>query len=328
MAHQLFVYKNNQPKNITELVGNLSWSSNIDSLGVELSFDYAYNDSQYFQNADILVLGDHIILINDGKELHRFVIVSQEPNERFGKKFTCFDYAWYLNKNETVIQFNKISASDAIKKLLDRFEIKHSIAPISTSITKIYKDQPVSDILKDILEQVTNETGLKYRMEMRIDTLHIEKQFDLLINPMARLSSNTAPFPVTAAISRPSRKTSIEEMKNKVIVVSDDEKSTKILASIQDDVNIGKYGSMQEVIIVDKKNEAQARNIAKNNLSELNRVQEDVSLELLGHDEIRAGRILEFNETTTGIVGRYVIKSDNHTVSNGIHKVSVTLGVE
>ncbi|MCY9529174.1 hypothetical protein M5X04_07470 [Paenibacillus alvei] len=323
--HELYLIKGKSKKNITQLIGNLAWSSNIDALGVELSFDYAYNDSSYFNKYDIVELGDHVILTNSGKVLSRFVVVSESVSGRFGKSYTAFDYSWYLNKNETVIQFKKVAASQAIGKLLDRFAIKHKITPIKTAITKIYKDMTVSDIIKDILEQATKETRTKYRVEMDKDVLTINRMTDLVINPMVRLSSDTLPIPIAVKIANPSRSRSIEDMKNSVLVTNSGEESIKILASAKDAGSVARYGLMTEVVTVDEKNESQARNIAKNTLSEMNRITEEVSVEMLGHDDVRAGRILEIDEPITGIVGSYVIKSANHSVSNGIHKVSVEL---
>jgi prophage tail gpP-like protein len=325
MAHQLILMKNGKRHNITQLVGNLTWSSNIDALGMELSFDYAYNDNRYFVNYDLVDVGDQIVLMNDKKVLHYFIVVKSSVSGRFGKSFTCFDRAWYLNKNETVFQFKKATASQAIEKLLDKFGVKHRIAKMTTSITKIYKDMTVSDIILDILDQVRQETGIKHRMEMDKDVLTITKQTDLVIKPTTRLSVNTNAFPITATISNPSREKSIEDMKNKVIVVADGDESTKIYAEKADNTNIAKYGLLTEVVTVDEKNAAQARNIASNTLLELNRVGETISCEMLGHDDVRAGRILEMNEPITGIVGQYLIKSATHTINNGIHKVSVEL---
>lgn len=114
-------------------------------------------------------------------------------------------------------------------------------------------------------------------------------------------------------------------MKNNVVVVSDDEKSTKIFAQASDKASITKFGQLTDVVTVDKKNASQARNIAANTLSQLNRIGETISCEMMGHDEIRAGRILNMNEPVTGIVGKYLIKTANHTVNNGIHKVAVEL---
>ncbi|MBX4149503.1 XkdQ/YqbQ family protein [Paenibacillus lautus] len=323
--HQILLMKNGKKQNVTQLIGSLAWSSNIDALGEELSFNYAYNDSQFFKKWDLIEVGDQIALFNEGKFLNYYVVITDSMNGRFGKSFTCFDRSWYLNKNETVIQFKKAAASQAIAKLLDKFGVKHQIASMPTLITKIYKEELVSDIMADILEQVYQETKQRYRVEMNKGILTIQKMSDLVINPISRLSDNTYAFPVTDTISNPSRERSIEEMKNKVIVVSEDEKSTKVFAEASDPKSISKYGQLTDVVTVEKKNASQARNIAANTLSEMNKMGETISCEMIGHDEIRAGRILNMNEPVTGIVGKYLIKSASHTVNNGIHKVSVEL---
>lgn len=327
MAHELILIKGKKKQNITQLVGDLSWSSDIDALGVELSFSYAFNDSRYFKNYDIVDIGDHVALFNQGKLLSKFIVVDESQSGRFGKSYTAFDYSWYLNKNQTVIQFKKISASQAIQKLLDKQGIKHNITQINTLITHIYKGETVSDIINDILEQATQETGNKYRIEMDKDVLTIKKTSDLVIDPKVRLSSNTPELKVTQAIGIPDRSRSIQEMKNNILVVNSNEDSTKILASAKGAGNVQKFGQLTEVVEVDEKNEAQARNIAKTKLAELNRIEETISLPLLGHDDIRAGRILNINEPVTGIKGRFLIKSAAHTESNGIHLVTVELAV-
>lgn len=327
MAHTLYVIKDGRSRNITQLVGGMRWSSSTDALGVELSFNYAANDSPTFARNDILRAGDPIALFNDGKILHRFIVVTEPIGGRFGKEYNCFDYAWYLNKNQTVIQFKKLSASKAISKLLDRFGIKYTVVPIKTLITKIYKGETVSDILTDILEQARQETGSKYVMEMNIDTLVIRKQSDLVINPMIRLANNLPLMPVVNAIGVPSGKRTIEGMKNKVQVVSSAADSTKIIAEASDEASRLEYGWLTEVVQVDEKNVAQARNIAKTTLADLNRIKDDmISLPLLGHDDLRAGRILEINEPVSGLVGQYLITNANHSLDNGIHLCNVTLG--
>lgn len=105
MAHELFLVRGKQKQNITPLIGNLSWSSNIDALGVELTFDYAYNDSKYLKPYDIVKIGDHVTLLNNGKVVGRFIVVDESVSGRSGKSYTAFDYAWYLNKSGVIIQF-------------------------------------------------------------------------------------------------------------------------------------------------------------------------------------------------------------------------------
>ncbi|SMG58192.1 XkdQ/YqbQ family protein [Paenibacillus aquistagni] len=323
--HELILVQGKTKRNITQLVGNVTWSSNMDALGVELSFDYAFNDSVHFEKFDLIEIGNHVVLMNEGKVISRFVIVAESVSGRFGKSYTCFDYSWYLNKNETVIQFIKASASQAIAKMLDRFGIKHKITPIKTLITKIYKDMTISDIINDILEQATQETKTKYRLEMNKDVLTISKMSDLVISPKVRLSSNIPLIPIPSALGNPSRSRSIEDMKNNVIVVNGKEDSSKVLASLKDSKSMARYGQLTEVITADEKNESQARNIAKNTLAEMNRIKETVSIEMLGHDDVRAGRILAIKEPVTGLSGNYLIVSASHALNNGIHKVSVEL---
>lgn len=323
--HELILLKDGTQRNITPLVGNLSWSSDIDTLGEELAFDIVANDSRFFAELDLLRVGDQLILINDDNILNYYIVVTDPKNGRFTKSITCFDRAWYLNKNETIIQFKKVSATQAIQKLLDKFGVKHQIANMKTLINKIYKDEVVSDIIGDVLQQVEQETGVKHRLYMDKDTVVIESQNNMLINPMIKLSDNTNAFPVTQTISNPSKEQSIVDLKNKVIVVSDDDESTKIYTEASDEESINKFGLLTEVITVEEKNAAQARNIAKNELKNLNRIAESASVEMLGHDDIKAGRLIDVNEPITGIVGRYLIKSAAHSVNNGIHKVSCEL---
>lgn len=323
--HQLLLLKSGTRKNITQLVGGLSWSSNVDALGVELAFEYATNDSKPFEGMDIIEAGDQLMLANGGQPLHYFVVVKIGSTGRFGKSITCFDRAWYLNKNETIIQFRRVSATQAIQKLLDRFGVKHRIATMPTLITHIYKDEVVSDILLDILQQVEQETGKRYRMEMQRDELVIASESDLLITPQTALSGNTATFPLAETVSNPSREISIEEMKNKVVVVADGEESLKVYAERQNDASIARYGLLTEVVTVDQKNAAQARQIASTTLKSLNRTGEAISCEMLGHDDVRAGRIMDIKQPAAGIVGRFRIRSANHTVANGIHRVAVEL---
>ncbi|MFD1957328.1 hypothetical protein ACFSL6_24970 [Paenibacillus thailandensis] len=320
MAHQLFAIVSGNKYDITGLISNLSWSSNVDTLGEELSFDYAKNDYLTIDN------GDFIVLYND-KVLHHYVVVESTEADRNTVSYECYDYAWWLNKSKTVIQFSKVSVSTAIEKLCDKFDIMHNIVPIPTLISKIYKDNTVSDIILDLLEQAAQETGNKYYMEMVDKELTIRKQTDLLINPTIQLADNIAAFSLTDFISNPSHKSSIDELRNNVIVVSNKEDSTSVYAEASDNANINKYGLLTETVTVDEKDESQARQIAKTTLADLNKINHEISLELLGHDDIKAGRLIDINEPITNIVGRFLIKSANHTVSNGIHKVSIELGV-
>lgn len=313
MAFSVYRIRNNHPVEITQFIGNVSWGNNVDTLGVQFEYDVAYSDMPYIAK-DITKVGDIIVFKDGNIEVFKGINVSEDNNGRSPKHYVAFDFAYYLNKSKVVIQFNNIAASEAIKRLMKQFNIKSSIVSIPTKINKIYKEETVSDIIKDIIEQAEKELGTKYRMEMRSSALYIVKQSELYAGVQVN------------AISNPSRSLSIEEMKNSIIITSSGEESSKVVAQAKDGSNISKYGLLQEVKSVEDKDIKKAQTIANNLLKELNKIGEEVSLELFGNSQVRAGKVLVINEPISGITGKYLIKDCKHSLSNGIHKMSLTLG--
>ena len=73
-------------------------------------------------------------------------------------------------------------------------------------------------------------------------------------------------------------------MKNKILVVSNEQDEAEILATAQDEGNIKKYGCLQEVINVSPdEDEAKTRNIAKTKLKELNKVFKTANFQGFGN---------------------------------------------
>lgn len=281
---------------------NLNWRSDIDTLGTELSFESLYNlpegtiESFYINN----------------KEYIRSIAI-KKSEDKFSYSYTCLDYSFYL-KNEVVKQFNT-NASNAISSLLNEYRIKNKVVNIPTKIKKIYKDESIASIIDDILDQAEKDQGIKYFKEMQGDTLVVSKLLDMKITPKILISTD-----ITI-------NSSIEEMKNKIIVVSNEENNNSILAMVEDKSNQSKYGLLQEIENVDEKNIAQAKNIAMNLLKAKNKIFRDTTIELLGikdAETIRANRLIELN-VGNKLKGWYRIKSANHTLSKNKHTVNISL---
>lgn len=319
---ELYTEKSGKLINLSPIVSNINWSSHVDQFGDELIFDIGTNDDRYFP-ANPLVVGDIILLLNNDKELFRGIIFTEERNGRFSRKYTCFDNGIYLAKSKTLIQFNGIRADDAINQLLNRVGVPYgTIAENGTIIKKIYNDT-AGNILKDILDESLNQLGKKYYFEMDKGKLNVYPYEDLYISGTFTLSDNVTEYDVFSIVENPYRKISIEDMRNAVVI----EQDNKQLAYAQDDNLVAEYGFLQDVISIDKEDIAFAKNIAQNKLAELAKVFEDNSLDVMGDDSFRAGRIVTVSEPITGISGDYRLTSVSHTYSNGIHRMSLRLGV-
>ncbi|WLR52469.1 hypothetical protein LC040_06085 [Bacillus tianshenii] len=314
MAHELWIVKDSTMTNITPLIGTIQWRSNKDELGDEITFDIAFNDDRYFP-VNPCDIGDLVILKN-GEEITRGIIVEEDKKGRKSIPYTVFDYAFYLNKSNAIYQFNGVAADQAIHKILKDFGVPvGTIVAMPTKIKKIFNNKKVSDIIKEIVKQVEQEQGKKYLMEMREGKFYLEKQEERIIKGKFRLAANLAEHDITQAISNPSRKRSIIDMKNAVQIVSEE----KVIAETKNDSLISKYGKLQEVVTIDKEELPKANTIALNTLKDLGKVSEESGLEFIGDDRFRAGRLCEINEPITGLQGTYLITDVNHTISNGIH---------
>ncbi|WP_293958306.1 hypothetical protein [uncultured Fusobacterium sp.] len=309
---KLYVIKGEKAIDITEVSGSINLSTSVDTLGASLVFNIVrnYNDLSYIFS-DEIETGDVIILTNE-KELFKGIVVSISTT-KYSRTVECLDYCFYLNKNKVIKQFDHIAASVAIKQLLQEINAPEGeISNISTSITKVYYSNTIAEIINDILKQVNEELGVKYKLEF------IDNKFN--VNPFKKIN-------VEFRYKQTGNETineSIQDMKNRILVTSNEQESTEILAIAEDTKNIEKYGSLQEIINVDpEQKEAKVRNIAKTKLKELNKVFKTVSLEGFGDDNFRAGRVVYLNNSKLKLFGEFLIKSCVHTWRKGEHIVNL-----
>lgn len=323
---KLTVIKDDKTIDATKYTGNYNRSDNIDALGMDLSFDLAHNPDDRYWPTVLPEPGDKVTFTNNDKQVFQGIIVDESWNGKRQRSYTAYDYGFYLNKNEVIAQFNGMTGDAAIKKLCNQFAIPvGSVASISTMIKKIYNGQVLSDCIKDIMAQATAETGKKYRMEVRENKLYIELYSDLMIRAMYQPAENIAPFEVTLVPADISGSRSMADMRNIIKIVSGSEKDAHTVAETKDDAGISKFGMLQKVEKADDKDIAQARNIAKNKLVELNKITKSQSVLLLGDDAVRSGRILEFNQPNLGLVGQYLVKNCRHSYNNNNHTMQLDL---
>lgn len=311
---------------ITAYAGSFSRSDSLAALGQQFSFTLLSNpyDSRTPSPCEI---GDKIRFIHNGEEVFSGIIITCDRNTYSRRSYVCFDYAFYLNKSEIYIQFNNVSVSDAIKQIAEQNNIPIGfICNISTMITKIYKQNTISDVIADLLDLATNDTGTKYKLEVRQDRLYIEEYTSLILSLSHIPANGLESFDPAKVIGSFSAKESVENMKNKIIVVSSSEKNQQVLADESDSSNISTFGRLQKIETVDDKNESQARNIAKKKLAELNKIDRTYSVTLFGDNAVRAGRTLIFDSPEADIKGRFIVQAVTHEYSTDLqHFMSIDM---
>ena len=314
-------------KDVTDIIGNLTWRDTVDTLGVEVDFELPINRyDKKFEFLYDITLGNPIQILNaKGEVLVQAIIVSETPNGKI-TSFTAYDMAWYLNKSTVIKQFKKMIGNDCVKSLCKEIGIKVEVSGLDTKIDKIYKDKSISEVIKDIIEQCSQFNSKKFFIEFNNGTLKVmpyqkikvfgtfEMQKDKFIN-------------INENIGGVSLSKSIVDMKNSVLVITENKGAIRTIGEEQDSKSIEKYGKLQEVVTLDEKEFSKANLVAKNELKKLNKITEDFSIDVLGDDNVKSGRVIDIDLPLFNLKGEYLIKESNHTISNHIHKINLKLEV-
>lgn len=281
---------------------NVSWNSDADTLGTQLTFECVKDIDE----------GSVINLFINGSEYFRGVIINKTEG-RWYFSYTVNDYSFYL-RNKTIKQFNKVPVSDAISSMLSEVYIQSDIVSIPTKVNKIYKCS-YADMIDDMLEQAQQDQGVEYFKEINVTTLVIKKVKDMKIAPKILLPAEI------------NIESSIEDMKNKIIVTSNSQDNTAVYATAEDTTYQWFYGVLSDTIEVEDKDVAQAQNMANNALAKYNKIFKNTTFEIVGvegAETIKANRMIYIN------IGNRLnsfckIKSATHTLNNGVHKVNINL---
>lgn len=307
---------------ITDFVGELTMRTNIDEISDEVSFDMARDDENFPSN--IINLGD-ILFLTDGKsEIWRGIVQDLKRNGRNKLSYKAYDFGWYFNKNEESYQFNN-SVSENIKRICNDFKIPiGNIVRIPTSYKKVTRGK-LNEIISKMLELAQKDLGKKYIAEMRGGKFYVEERN----NNVVTYTTNQLPYKninIVDNIGDPSYSESLSEFYNAVKVVSQEENEFKTLAYQESKGSIAKYGKIQKLEFLSKEDAPKAKNIAYNQLKELNKIPKEISVQLLGNIQCRSGRVLDINEPITGIVGKFLIRECTHKFKE-VHTMDITLGV-
>ena len=314
-------------KDVSDIIGNLTWRDTVDTLGVEVDFELPINRyDEKFEFLYDITLGDPIQILNaKGEVLVQAIIVTETPNGKI-TSFTAYDMAWYLNKSTVIKQFKKMIGNDCVKSLCKEIGIDVEVSGLDTKIDKIYKDKAVSEVIKDIIEQCSQFNSKKFFIEFDKNKLIVSPYKKIKVFGTFEIQKDKF-ININENIGGVSLSKSIVDMKNSVLVITENKGAIRTIGEEQDSKSIEKYGKLQEVVTLDEKEFSKANLVAKNELKKLNKITEDFSIDVLGDDNVKSGRVIDIDLPLFNLKGEYLIKESNHTISNHIHKISLKFEV-
>jgi len=326
--YKIMLTKDGQCKDISDFISDLSWSESLDTVGLSLSFSIPDTFEKYIPRI-LIMAGDIIQVFNDEGEMIRGVVtnISRDYPKRTVK---VSDFGFYLNKNDIVMQFKNKSVSESLKQLFSHIGVTvGSICDMPANVNNVYIKN-VNEIIKELIKIQQDNDGKKYYYELRAHKIYV---FQLPTEPISYIfkpAINVGEFDVTdrKAHGRGKYSHSIENMKNRVTAVINSKTTGNMPAmeyTVSDDENIKKYGLLAENYSVNSDDYKNIKNLANNELKEKNKLSRELSMDFIGHDSARPGRVMHIIDDYLCIDDFFRIKSVSHKINNGIHTMSCNL---
>ena len=227
-------------KDVSDIIGNLTWRDTVDTLGVEVDFELLVNRyDKKFEFLYNITLGDPIQILNDkGEVLVQAIIVSETPNGKI-TSFTAYDMAWYLNKSTVIKQFKKMIGNDCVKSLCEEIGIKVEVTGLDTKIDKIYKDKAVSEVIKDIIEQCSQFNSKNFFIEFDNGTLKVMPYQKIKVFGTFEIQKDKF-ININENIGSVSLSKSIVDMKNSVLVITENKGAIRTIGVLKNMENCKK----------------------------------------------------------------------------------------
>lgn len=293
---------------ITKSIESPELTDSTGTLAASLTF-------KWVSQSNMLEVGDKVVVTEDDERIFNGIVVSTSQGLNRDVSVTCYDYAFYMNKSEIIIQFNGVRADTAIKQLLAKVNVPvGSICTIKTTITDIFYGETPAAILNKILEKAYNELGKNYRYEMRNNKFYVEELNKLKVDLSRELKYSSIQCTK-----------SIEKMKNSILVVVNDSSNNYVYCKTQDTASINKYGLLQHVEKINADDVAKARNTMNVLNTNLNRVQLNFSIKLPIKRKLRSGRVFALNTDEYRVNGSFIINSCKKDLTSQLMDLEVGL---
>ena len=170
--HRFLLYKGGAVTDITEAVDAPETRDELSALSVEVSFTAVRNNNRdKYMHWYNIEPGDKLRIVNHGVEVFSGVILTVGLDGAV----TANDPGWYLTKSQVIFQAANAAAPDAVRRLCAKTGIAAGTIDLPpTRISQVWVGTTPEQILEDILDICSAETGLTYRRRVRgLSLIHI-----------------------------------------------------------------------------------------------------------------------------------------------------------
>lgn len=260
--------------------------------------------------------GHQLIFSYKGKELFRGMIMSQQQSESFKMPITAYDNGIYLSNNKDTFVYENKTVHDIFIDVCKRFGIKYSdVAKTSYKIPELTKSKTTAwDAILDAISQDFKATGTKYYVNSSKGVLSLIKRREDILQWVLETGGNIMSY---------TYKKSIEDIKTRLKILSDEDKVYAVKKNTELEKKIGIFQDIEKKD--DDLSEAKLQEHIKETLKEISTPEISLSVEALGIPDVISGVGVYVIIDELGIKRTFYVDEDTHTFKGGSHTMNLTL---
>ena len=310
----LILYRDSKTYDISELVESIKWKGRKGSAARSVSISLL--DCKGAQSGIDVTKGHQLIFSYKGKELFRGMIMSQQQSESFKMPITAYDNGIYLSNNKDTFVYENKTVHDIFIDVCKRFGIKYSdVAKTSYKIPELTKSKTTAwDAILDAISQDFKATGTKYYVNSSKGVLSLIKRRENILQWVLETGGNIMSY---------TYKKSIEDIKTRLKILSDEDKVYAVKKNTELEKKIGIFKDIEKKD--DDLSEAKLQEHIKETLKEISTPEISLSVEALGIPDVISGVGVYVIIDELGIKRTFYVDEDSHTFKGGSHTMNLTL---
>ena len=310
----LILYRDSKTYDISELVESIKWKGRKGSAARSVSISLL--DCKGAQSGIDVTKGHQLIFSYKGEELFRGMIMSQQQSESFKMPITAYDNGIYLSNNKDTFVYENKTVHDIFIDVCKRFGIKYSdVAKTSYKIPELTKSKTTAwDAILDAISQDFKATGTKYYVNSSKGVLSLIKRRENILQWVLETGGNIMSY---------TYKKSIEDIKTRLKILSDEDKVYAVKKNTELEKKIGIFQDIEKKD--DDLSEAKLQEHIKEILKEISTPEISLSVEALGIPDVISGVGVYVIIDELGIKRTFYVDEDTHTFKGGSHTMNLTL---
>ena len=310
----LILYRDSKTFDISELVESIKWKGRKGSAARSVSISLL--DCKGAQSGIDVTKGHQLIFSYKGEELFRGMIMSQQQSESFKMPITAYDNGIYLSNNKDTFVYENKTVHDIFIDVCKRFGVKYSdVAKTSYKIPELTKSKTTAwDAILDAISQDFKATGTKYYVNSSKGVLSLIKRRENILQWVLETGGNIMSY---------TYKKSIEDIKTRLKILSDEDKVYAVKKNTELEKKIGIFQDIEKKD--DDLSEAKLQEHIKETLKEISTPEISLSVEALGIPDVISGVGVYVIIDELGIKRTFYVDEDTHTFKGGSHTMNLTL---